>query len=113
MAQNQKYKPTKAQRDALRRKTSFGVLFVRSKAITEAAGARGWTKARNAGSLVTLSVRRFGTAKEASIHGKRFKRLEGHQAFYVVLQDAQPNAWVNLKTGRTNPLIGQKRTNRR
>lgn len=104
-----KAKPTASQRAAFRRNSSFGVLFVRSAPIQEVVTNSGWKAARNAGKHVTLSVRRFGSAKEASTHGKRFKRLEGHAAFYVVLQDSTPNAWVNLKTGKTNPLIGRKR----
>lgn len=106
-------KPTAQQQNAFRRSTSFGVLFVRAKAITKAKGANGLQSARMAGEHVVLSVRRFGSSNEASIHGARFKRLEGHKAFYVVNLNSKPNAWVNLKTKKTNPLIGAKRTNRR
>lgn len=106
-------KPTAAQRAAFRRSTSYGVLFVRSKPITKAKGATGTTTARDPGEVVVESVRRFGSAKEATIHGKRFKRIEKHQSFFVTFTNQKPNAWVNYRTGKTNPLIGAKRTNRR
>ena len=105
--------PTAKQQRSFLKNTSFGVLFVRSKPIKRARGAKGWVDARNAGQHVVLSVRRFGSNEEATMHGKRFKRIEGHQAFYTVNLNAKPNAWVNLKTKKTNPLIGAKRTNRR
>ena len=106
--------PTRAQKASFRRKTSFGVLFERSNAITSVRSSTGeWVPARSSGRNVVLSVRRFGSQVEASIHGRRFKRIEGHASFYVVLLLAKPNAWVNLKTKKTNPLIGRKRTNRR
>ena len=107
-------KPTAQQRKSFLKSISFGVLFVRSKPINKAKGSNGkMTEARNPGQHVVLSVRRFGSSEEANIHGRRFKRIEGHHAFYVVILKSKPNAWVNLKTGKTNPLIGAKRTNRR
>ncbi len=109
-----KTKPTQAQRASFRRSTSYGVLFVRSKLITKALGAAGkFVPAQNAGEPVTLSARRFGSIREASLHGKRFKRIEGHKAFHVVVNDRKPNAWINYRTGKTNPVIGDGRTNRR
>jgi len=107
-------KPTAQQRKALKRKTSFGVEFTRRRAITKAKGRNGENvKARAAGKLVVVSVRRFGSEVEAKIHGRRFTRIEGHKGFRVLLLKLSPNAWVNLKTKKTNPLIGAKRTSRR
>jgi len=107
-------KPTPQQRRALRRKTSFGVKFTRRRAIERVKNARGdWVNARSPGKLTFVSARRFGSEQEAKIHGRRFTRIEGHQKFEVVALKLKPNAWVNLKTKRTNPLIGRKRTNRR
>ncbi len=103
-------RPTAAQARALRRKTSFGVVFTRNKEITE---TRDGKKVRFPGKLKVTSLRRFGSASEATTHGKRFKRLEGHASFTVVPVKKAPNAWVNLKTRKTNPIIGRKRTNRR
>ena len=108
-----KYKPTAAQKRALRRKTSFGVKFLRSKCIYEVENASGrLVKARAPGKMEVISVRRFGSEQEARIHGRRFTRIEGHKGFKVVVLKLKPNAWVNLKTKKTNPLIGRKRTGR-
>lgn len=109
--QKKAIKPTEQQVRALRtRKTSFGVEFTRRKAITQ---TRQGEKVRAPGKLVVVSVRRFGSEKEAKIHAKRFARLEKHREFRVVLLKLRPNAWVNFKTGKTNPVIGRGRTNRR
>ncbi len=114
MKKEQKYKPTEQQRKSLYRKTSFGIRFTRSKPIDSAVGKDGnWVKARSPGKVKFVSARRFGSVKEAITHGKRFKRIEGHAAYEVVVLKLSPNAWVNFKTGKTNPLIGAKRTNRR
>lgn len=108
-----KYSPTPAQKRSFRRKTSFGVRFLRSKAISDVQNAKGdWVRARAPGKTEVLSVRRFGSEAEARIHGRRFTRIEGHKAFKVVVLKLKPNAWVNLKTKKTNPLIGRKRTRR-
>lgn len=105
-----KYQPTAAQQRAFRRSTSFGVLFIRGRSINQVRDANGnWVMSRYPDQPVVLSVRRFGSQEEATIHGRRFKKLEGHKNFFVVLQNSKPNAWVNLKTGKTNPLIGRKR----
>lgn len=106
---------TKAQSDALRRrKTSFGVLFQRRKAITKIKDRSGKrVAARAAGEFVVTSPRLFSTSAEANHHGKRFARIEGHKAYWVTFVEKAPNAWVNFKTGKTNPLIGRARTNRR
>jgi len=105
-----KYQPTAAQQRAFRRSTSFGVLFVRGRTINKVQDAKGnWVMSRYPDQPVVLSVRRFGSEQEAKLHGRRFRKLEGHKDFFVVLQNAKPNAWVNLKTGKTNPLIGRKR----
>lgn len=116
MAQKQnKSGLTRAQADALRRrKTSFGVVFVRSRPIRKVKDRDGkLVLARNSGEVVVPSQRLFATDKEASHHGKRFVRLEGHRSFFVTFVRKSPNAWVNFKSGKTNPLIGRKRTNRR
>ena len=106
---------TKSQRDRLRRQTySFGVLFVRNKGIAKVKNSHGeWVAARAAGSLVVTSPRLFGTLAEAKHHGKRFARIENHKEFHVIFTEKKPNAFVNFKTGKTNPLIGRKRTNRK
>lgn len=107
-------KPTAQQNKALKRKTSFGVEFTRRKAIKTAKGRNGQAvAARAAGKTVFLSIRRFGSEAEAKIHGRRFTKIEGHVGFRVLLLKLKPNAWVNLKTKKTNPLIGAKRIDRR
>lgn len=89
---------------------SYAVKFTRKAAITERSdGHGGWVEVENPGSRVLTSSRRFGTAREATIHGRRFMKLEGHRKFTVVKTKDKPNAWVNLKTGKTNPLVGRKR----
>lgn len=109
----QRKQMNKRQRDAMRRTTSFGVLFVRGKSITKIRNPNGkLVEARNAGEPVVVSVRRFASVNEAAHHGKRFKKIEGHKSFHVIFVNAKPNAWVNEKTGKTNPLIWRKRTSR-
>jgi hypothetical protein len=107
-------KPTPAQAKALRsRKTSFAVIFERRKAITQAKGKDGaLVKARAPGKLTVTSLRRFGSESEAKRHGKRFTKIEDHKGFSVKLVKLRPNAWVNARTGKTNPMIGAKRTGR-
>lgn len=108
-----KYKPTAEQVRALKRKTSFGVKFTRRKAIRKARGANGkLVQAIAPGRDTFVSSRRFGSQKEAVIHGSRFMRIERHRAYVIVELNLKPNAWVNLKTKKTNPLIGAKRTDR-
>jgi hypothetical protein len=106
---------TPAQAKALKsRKTSFGIIFTRSKTIEEVFHNDGsYSKARFAGKLKVPSLRRFISKEEATAHAKRFKRIEKHKSFEIVLVKKAPNAWVNVKTGKTNPVIGRKRTNRR
>lgn len=58
------------------------------------------------------SPRRFATRREALHHGVRFTQIENHLGFYVTRSDQRPNAKVNWKTGKTNPVIGKGRTNR-
>lgn len=90
---------------------SFGVRFTRSKFIKEVLGRNNsWVE--KPGDTVT-SDRRFKSPEEAFHHAKRFKRIEKHKAFEVVVVLKRANAWVNFKTGKTNPIIGAKRTNRR
>lgn len=72
---------------------SFGVAFIRRKA-------------NRRGEAVKVSTRRFSSVKEANQHGKRFTRKHGHKDFLVTYVQARANAWVNWKTGKTNPVIG-------
>jgi hypothetical protein len=58
------------------------------------------------------SPRRFATKREALHHGVRFTQIEKHLGFYVTVSSSRPNAVVNWKTGKTNPVIGAGRTNR-
>lgn len=104
-------KPTAAQARALRsQKTSFGILFVRTTPIETVRDRHGeWVAARKPGKHGVLSVRRFATDKEAVRHARRFTRLHGHETFAVVALKQRPNAWVNARTGKTNPLIGKAR----
>lgn len=109
-----KYAPTAAQARALRtRKTSFGIVYFRSKAIKTVKNKNGdRVAARSPGKLEVPSARRFGSEKEANRHARRFVKIEGHKGYKIKQVNKRPNAWVNLKTGRTNPLIGRKRTHR-
>jgi len=93
-------RPTPKQVRAMRRLTSFGVMFERRKPITE---TRQGKKVRYPGKKIITSVRRFGSENEANRHGKRFMRIEKHVAYKVILVRKSPNAWVNLRSGKTNP----------
>ena len=53
------------------------------------------------------SSRRFGSQEEATHHALRFVAKENHAGFYTVKSHQRPNAWVNWKTGLTNPVINQ------
>ena len=77
---------------------SFSVTFVRRKALTK-------TK-RTPKGLSFTSVRRFATEKEAVQHGKRFAKKHNHKSFHVIEVSKKANAWINWKTGKTNPVIG-------
>jgi len=83
---------------------SFAVSYVRSKQL------------RADGSINTHklnpSKRRFATHDEATHHGRRFMAIEKHLGFYVTQTKDPVNAYVNKVTGKTNPEIGKKRTNR-
>lgn len=108
---SKKFAPSAAQARALKtQRTSFGVRYERRRYLRKIRGANGLIS--SPGSSRT-SDRRFATAKEATHHGKRFKRIERHVSFTVVKDFRRPNAWVNWKTGKTNPVIGARRTNRR
>lgn len=74
---------------------SFGVYFERRKALR---------KVRCKG-LINKSTRRFSSAKEANQHGKRFAKIHKHVGFTVVKLGQKANAWINWKTGKTNPAI--------
>ncbi len=76
---------------------SFGVLFKRRKALNK-------PKNRKKGITFT-SDRRFSSAKEANQHGRRFTVKHRHSGYQVVFfQSKKANAWINWKTGRTNPV---------
>lgn len=70
---------------------SYGVTFVRRQA--------------RKGKLVLTSKRRFSSKKEAEQHGRRFQKKHRHQEFSVCIQHAKANAWINWKTGKTNPAL--------
>lgn len=53
------------------------------------------------------SGRRFRTRDEARMHGTRFVKLKGHIGFKLEKVKEPVNAWVNKKTGLTNPAIGK------
>lgn len=74
---------------------SFGVHFERRKAIK---------KGKSPG-VICVSTRYFSSRKEAEHHGKRFTKIHNHVGFDVVRVNKKANAWVNWKTGKTNPAI--------
>ncbi len=74
---------------------SYGVHFLRRKALR---------KGKSPG-MVMKSTRLFGTKKEAEQHGKRFTKKNDHADFSIVYVNKRPNAWINWKTGKTNPAI--------
>lgn len=71
---------------------SYGVTFVRRKA-------------NKRGELVKHSARRFSSRKEAEQHGKRFATKHRHAEFSICIVQKKANAWVNWKTGKTNPVL--------
>jgi hypothetical protein len=58
------------------------------------------------------SPRRFRTEKEAHHHAARFVKIEKHVGYRVEKTYSPVNAFVNVVTGKTNPLIGRKRVGR-
>jgi hypothetical protein len=84
--------------------TSFAVSFIRPKDLNP----DGSIKSHR----LNPSKRRFRTKAEAVFHGSRFTRIEGHLGFYVTTTKDPVNAFVNVVTGKTNPVIGRGRTNR-
>lgn len=105
-----KYAPTAEQQDRIDNQGfSFGIRFIRAKKLSEVKGPSGWEPSPG---LTVVSARTFGTKEEAEVHAKRFQKIEGHFGYEVIEVDGGPNAWVNEKTGKTNPVIGLKRTNR-
>jgi hypothetical protein len=72
-------------------KHSYGVTFVRSE--------------EKKGQKVLHSDRRFSSRKEAEQHGKRFAKKHNHEEFSVCIVQKKANAWVNWKTGKTNPAL--------
>lgn len=88
-------KPSPDQSKRMKIAKSFGVYFERRKALK---------KVRSPG-LVCKSLRRFGSRKEALQHGKRFTRIHKHKGFKIVVLNQRPNAWINWRTGKTNPVL--------
>ncbi len=84
--------------------SSFAVYYIRKNQV------------RSDGSVVTHknnpSKRRFATEDEANHHARRFVKIEGHVGFWLQKRAEAVNAYVNKVTGKTNPEIGKKRTNR-
>lgn len=72
---------------------SYGVHFERRKSLKEV---------RSPGAIC-VSQRRFSSRKEAEQHGKRFAKKHHHKGFDVVRVNKRANAWINWKTGKTNP----------
>jgi hypothetical protein len=97
------------QRKVIGRSKSFGVKFNRRKYINKIKGPKGWVACPG---LVRESQRRFATIKEANHHGQRFVEIENHKSYSVFTSKDKVNAYVNWRSGKTNPLIGLKRTNR-
>jgi hypothetical protein len=84
--------PSVAQRELMATQLfSYGVTFQRSKAVN--------------GEVILTSTRTFTTEDEAIHHGERFSEKHGHAGFTVVPSNNKANAWVNWKTGKTNPAI--------
>lgn len=76
-------------------KFSFTVHFVRREILRQV---------RSPGK-VCKSQRRFSSPKEAEQHGKRFKRIQRHLSYSVVRVAKRANAWINWRTGKTNPVL--------
>jgi hypothetical protein len=76
-------------------KFSYGVHFERRKELV---------KVKSPG-YICVSSRRFTSSKEATQHGKRFMRIHRHKGFDVVRVNKRANAWINWKTGKTNPTL--------
>lgn len=74
---------------------SYGVHFERKKVLR---------KVKSPGAIC-VSVRRFTSRKEADQHGRRFAKKHGHKGYDVVRTNKRANAWVNWKTGKTNPVL--------
>jgi hypothetical protein len=107
-----KFNPTAAQQARIDSQNfSFGIKFTRSRALKEVRTTSGWKAVDNA--TVATSARYFGTYAEAETHAKRYVVIEKHKSFEIFTATGiAPNAWVNEATGKTNPVIGLKRTNR-
>lgn len=89
-------KPSPAQAALIKSQAySYGVTFIRRKALK---------KVRQKGELRT-SDRRFSSRKEAEHHAKRFQKIHKHKDYSVCVVDKRANAWVNWKTGKTNPAL--------
>lgn len=84
--------------------SSWAVFYVRKNQI------------RSDGSVIAHknnpSKRRFATEAEAIHHASRFVKIEGHVGFWTQKRYEPVNAYVNQVTGKTNPEVGKKRTNR-
>ncbi len=88
--------PSPAQQKLIKSQAySYGVTFIRRKALKKAA---------QKGELRT-SQRRFSSRKEAEHHAKRFQKIHKHKDYSVCVVNKRANAWVNWKTGKTNPAL--------
>ena len=54
------------------------------------------------------SVRRFATEKDARNHALRFVKEQGHRGYWLSRTNDRPNAWINPKTGLTNPALKRR-----
>lgn len=84
--------------------TSFAVSFIRQKDLRADGSVA--ANARNP------SKRRFATRAEAEQHADRYVRIEKHVGKFITVTRDPVNAYVNPKTGLTNPVIGKGRIGR-
>jgi hypothetical protein len=87
--------PMPDQAKAMKKPVSYGVHFTRNRVLRQV---------RSPG-LVCKSVRRFSSMKEAVQHGKRFMKKHNHASYKIVKVAKRPNAWINWRTGKTNPVL--------
>ncbi len=76
---------------------SFTVHFERRKTLR---------RVRSPGA-VCRSLRRFTSKEEAVQHGKRFTRIHNHKGYSVIRVNSRANAWINWRTGKTNPILNK------
>ncbi len=89
-------RPSPAQQKLMKsQKFSYQATFVRRKALR---------KVKQKGEIRTSS-RRFSSLKEATQHAKRFSKIHRHRSYKVARVNKRANAWVNWRTGKTNPEL--------